>query len=102
MMLFMFLNKFTDRQIEILAYLIFTGFSVDEIARLLGISRWTAKKHVANIYDRLDVRDRDSLIYELIKFDSDQMQAILQKHREIDRTIILGSTENDANGWGEK
>lgn len=51
----------TSREIEILRW-IFKGKSNGEISDTLGISSYTVKKHISNIYDKLSVSSRSQLV----------------------------------------
>jgi DNA-binding NarL/FixJ family response regulator len=55
----------TSRQWEI-ALLVTRGLSNPEIGRVLGISISTAKKHVRDLFDRLDVSSRAELAARLV------------------------------------
>ena len=58
--------RLTKREIEIAGYLLY-GYSNDEIAQLLGISRNTVKKHIYNLYGKLEVKNRPHLIKFIIR-----------------------------------
>jgi LuxR family maltose regulon positive regulatory protein len=51
----------SDRELEVLR-LIAAGLSNREIAETLVITRSTAKNHVRNIYDKLDVHSRTQAV----------------------------------------
>jgi DNA-binding NarL/FixJ family response regulator len=53
----------TPRQSEILI-LLKTGYSYQEIADAIGVSLNTVKKHVSNIYEKLEVSNRQQAIYK--------------------------------------
>jgi LuxR family maltose regulon positive regulatory protein len=54
----------TRRETDI-AYLLIAGNSVDEIADRLCISKATVRKHVSNVYNKLEVHSRSQLILRL-------------------------------------
>lgn len=51
----------TNREIEIIGFLLY-GFSYKEIGEILELSINTVKKHIANIFSKLDVHSRPQLI----------------------------------------
>ena len=53
----------TERQVEVLST-IAKGYSYEETARLLGISKNTIPTHIRNIYKRLHARNKSEAIYE--------------------------------------
>lgn len=57
---------FTKREAEIIE-LIFQGYNNNEISGKLFISVFTVKSHINNIFKKLDVNNRTSLISKLIK-----------------------------------
>ena len=52
---------FTDREFEVLKCLI-EGMNINEICNTLYISSSTVKKHMTNIYKRLNIEGRHQLI----------------------------------------
>ncbi len=60
-------NQFnlTNREIEIMG-LIYMGFSNSSIAEHAGIALNTAKKHIYNIYEKLEVQNRTQLVKFII------------------------------------
>lgn len=57
--------QLTNREIEII-HCIKKGFSNQKIAEALLISKGTAKNHISNIMDKMDLRDRSHIaIYAL-------------------------------------
>lgn len=56
---------FTKREIELVHFL-FKGLKNQEIAELLGITEGTVKNHLRNIFEKIGVRTRTSLIYEVL------------------------------------
>lgn len=56
---------FTKREIELVHYL-FKGLKNTEIAELLSITEGTVKNHLRNIFDKMGVTNRTSLIYEIL------------------------------------
>jgi len=57
--------NFTKREIEIVNY-IFKGLKNSEIAELLYICEGTVKNHLKNIFEKMGVENRTSLIYEVL------------------------------------
>jgi DNA-binding CsgD family transcriptional regulator len=55
----------TQRELEVLAW-ISAGKSNPETAIIMGISPWTVKIHVANIYKKLDVCSRGQAVARAI------------------------------------
>ncbi len=53
--------RLTNREIEIIGY-IYKGFRNDDIAESLGIASNTVKKHIYNMYDKLEVKSRIQLV----------------------------------------
>ena len=53
--------KLTNRELEIVR-LVFDGLSNEEIARILFIEIGTVKKHIHNIYSKLNVKNRVQLV----------------------------------------
>lgn len=53
--------RLTNREIEIIGY-IYKGFRNDYIAESLGIASNTVKKHIYNMYDKLEVKSRIQLV----------------------------------------
>ncbi|MBQ9244677.1 response regulator transcription factor [bacterium] len=58
--------KLTSREKEVLKYLT-EGKSNFEIAGLLKVSIHTAKAHIHNLYNKLDVQDRTQAVVKAIK-----------------------------------
>jgi DNA-binding CsgD family transcriptional regulator len=56
---------FTKREIELIHYL-FKGLKNNEIADLLCITEGTVKNHLRNIFEKMGVTNRTSLIYEIL------------------------------------
>jgi DNA-binding CsgD family transcriptional regulator len=71
-----FLTQFnlSKREIEILR-LLCDGKSNSEISGLLSISVNTVKKHISNIFNKLNVDSRTQLIHFIIKNDKDILEA---------------------------
>ncbi len=57
----------TNREAE-LALLICKGLSNAEIAAELSISETTVKKHVSNIFEKLQISKREEILKEILKF----------------------------------
>lgn len=55
------LARLTARESEVLG-LAAQGLSLNEIARRLGISRWTAESHRRNLMDKLDLHSQTELV----------------------------------------
>ena len=53
----------SQREKEVLGY-ITKGFTADEIARLMGLSRYTVQTFVRRIYSKLKVNSKAEAIYE--------------------------------------
>ena len=62
------LYKITDREADIIQHLI-SGDSNKEIAHTLGITENTIKRHIANIYNKLNIDNKIDLINLLKDFD---------------------------------
>lgn len=58
--------KLTERELEVLQ-LISKGYSQNELASLLGISRYTVASHVKNIYKKLSVASKTEAVFEASK-----------------------------------
>lgn len=69
-----FPEKLTPRQ-EQVAIALSRGRTVSEVAVELGISRNSAATHVHNIYGRIDVHDRISLIKYVIERGAEQVRS---------------------------
>lgn len=57
-------NKLTKREIEIVD-LLYKGFTNKKIAEVLYLSNHTVKTHIQNIYSKMKVKNRTSLMYKL-------------------------------------
>jgi DNA-binding NarL/FixJ family response regulator len=71
-----FLTQFnlSKREIEILR-LLCDGKNNSEISGLLSISVNTVKKHISNIFNKLNVDSRTQLIHFIIKNDKEILEA---------------------------
>jgi DNA-binding CsgD family transcriptional regulator len=62
------MHELTDREREVLAYA-YKGMTNPEIADMLFISRNTVKKHMHNIFEKIDVSTRTELVYLISIYD---------------------------------
>lgn len=62
------MHELTDREREVLAYA-YKGRTNPEIADMLFISRNTVKKHMHNIFEKIDVSTRTELVYLISIYD---------------------------------
>ncbi len=56
-----YLHQLTDREVEVI-HLIAKGFSTKKIAKKLSLSRFTVDTHLKNIYNKLRIHNRHSLV----------------------------------------
>lgn len=62
------MHELTDREREVLVYA-YKGMTNPEIADMLFISRNTVKKHMHNIFEKIDVSTRTELVYLISIYD---------------------------------
>ena len=87
--------RLTSREVQV-AILICQGYDNDHIAEILGIQQGTVKTHVRNVYRRIRVKNKISLLLKFLG-DINKIQARDQE-MEYRRTISEAAPEHQVVG----